>query len=58
MKAEEKLGQTLCTIHNLFFIVQLVDGIRASMEDGTYWDYKAEVMGRYYANGGRNMIDR
>ena len=58
LKAEEKLGQTLCTIHNLFFIVQLVDGIRASMEDGTYWDYKAEVMGRYYANGGRNMIDR
>ena len=52
------MGQTLCTIHNLFFIVQLVDGIRASMEDGTYWDYKAEVMGRYYANGGRNMIDR
>lgn len=48
LKSGEKLGQTLCTIHNLFFIVQLVDGIREAMENGTYWEYKAEVLGRYY----------
>ncbi len=48
-KAKEGLAATLCTIHNEHFIVSLVDGARRAIEDGTYWDYKAEVLGRYYA---------
>ena len=43
------LASTLCTIHNERFIVRLVDDIRASIEDGTFDDFKAEFLGRYYA---------
>ncbi|APT83831.1 tRNA guanosine(34) transglycosylase Tgt [Corynebacterium aquilae] len=50
LKAKEYLAGTLCTMHNLHFMIQLVDNIRASIIDGTYQEYKAEFMGRYYAN--------
>ncbi|VEI13287.1 tRNA guanosine(34) transglycosylase Tgt [Trueperella bialowiezensis] len=48
-KAKEILSATLATIHNEYFTVKLVDGIRAAIEDGTYWEFKAEVLGRFYA---------
>lgn len=48
-KAKEQLGQTLCTIHNVSFIVRLVDNIRASINDGTYSEFKQEFLGRYYS---------
>ena len=48
-KANEFLGMTLCTIHNLQFMITLVDNIRASVEGGYFEDYRAEFMGRYYA---------
>lgn len=48
LKAKEYLAGTLCTMHNLYFMVGLVDKIRASMQDGTYWEFKEEFMGRYY----------
>ena len=48
-KAKEMLASTLCTIHNERFIVRLVDDIRASIDDGTYADLKADILGRYYA---------
>jgi queuine tRNA-ribosyltransferase len=48
-KAKEMLASTLCTIHNERFIVMLVDAIRTSIEDGTFDDFKAEFLGRYYA---------
>ena len=48
-KAKEILSSTLATIHNEHFTVKLVDDIRASIEDGTYWEFKAEVLGRFYA---------
>lgn len=47
-KAHEMLAATLTTIHNERFIVAMVDGIRRSMEDGTYADYKADTLGRFY----------
>ena len=50
-KAKEMLGSTLATIHNERFTVRLVDDIRASIEDGTFAEFKAEFLGRYY--GGR-----
>ena len=49
-KAKEILSATLATIHNEHFTVKLVDSIRASIEDGTYWQFKDEVLGRFYAN--------
>jgi queuine tRNA-ribosyltransferase len=51
-KAKEYNAATLVTIHNERFIVRLVDRIRASIEDGTYADLKAEFLGRYYARRG------
>ena len=48
-KANEFLGMTLCTIHNLSFMIRLVDNVRASIEGGYFEEYRAEFMGRYYA---------
>ena len=48
-KAKEMLVNTLCTIHNEYFTVQLVASIRAALEDGTYEELKAETLGRFYA---------
>ena len=48
-KAKEMLASTLCTIHNERFIVRLVDQIRASVETGTFDDFKIDFLGRYYA---------
>ncbi len=48
-KAKEMLASTLCTIHNERFIVRLVDDIRASIETGTFDDFKTDFLGRYYA---------
>ena len=36
LRAKEMLGQTLGSIHNLYFIVKLVDDIRASIYDDTF----------------------
>lgn len=47
-KAKEMLSSTLCTIHNEHFTVNLVDQIRASIADGTYWEFKEEMLGRFY----------
>jgi queuine tRNA-ribosyltransferase len=46
-KAREMLASTLCTIHNERFIVRLVDDIRASIEAGTFFDFKIDFLGRY-----------
>ncbi|MEE2031678.1 tRNA guanosine(34) transglycosylase Tgt [Rhodococcus chondri] len=49
-KAKEMLASTLCTIHNERFTVRLVDDIRASIEGGYFAEYKAEMLGRFYAS--------
>lgn len=48
-KAKEILASTLATIHNEWFTVRLVDGIRASMKDGLYTDFRDEMLGRFTA---------
>ncbi len=48
-RAGEMLAATLATIHNEQFIVELVDGIRDSIESGRFYDYKNAWLGRYYA---------
>jgi len=44
--AKEMLGATLATIHNERYIVRLVDRVRASIIDNTFYDLRAEVLGR------------
>jgi queuine tRNA-ribosyltransferase len=47
-KAGEMLASTLATIHNQRFIVKLVDDIRASIKNGTFFDFKQEFLATYY----------
>lgn len=49
IRAKEMLGATLLTIHNEFFIVNLVAKMRQSIIDGNFFDFKEEFLGRYYA---------
>lgn len=51
-KAKEMLSATLCTIHNEHFTVHLVDQIRASIVEGTYWEFKEDTLGRFYGGAG------
>ncbi len=46
-KSREMLGPMLCSIHNLYFIVNLVKGMRKAIIEGTFAHYKKEFLGRY-----------
>ena len=46
-KAKEMVGSTLATIHNLHFIVNLVDRMRLAINDGDFAEFKVEFLGRY-----------
>jgi queuine tRNA-ribosyltransferase len=48
--AGELLAKTLATIHNERFIVRLVDDIRTSIADGTFFDFKNEFLTNYYSS--------
>lgn len=48
-KTGEQLGNTLATIHNEQFIVGLVDNIRASIADGTFFELKKSFLEKYYS---------
>lgn len=48
-KAGELLANTLATIHNERFIVRLVDDIRASIADGSFYDFKELFLKEYYS---------
>ena len=54
-RAKEMLSATLSTIHNERFVVRLVDQVRASIADGTFADFKADFLGRYYARASTNL---
>lgn len=47
-RAGERLSSTLATIHNEYFIVQLVNQIRESILMNTYESFKSDWMSRYY----------
>jgi queuine tRNA-ribosyltransferase len=47
-KGDELLSNTLATIHNERFIIRLVDDIRASIADGTFFEFKTSFLNRYY----------
>jgi queuine tRNA-ribosyltransferase len=48
-KADEMAGHTLATIHNVHFLVDLVDQMRTTLEDGDFEAFRVEFLGRYYA---------
>lgn len=47
-KAKERLSSTLATIHNEYFIVHLVDKIRESIVNGTFFEFKNQWLNNYY----------
>lgn len=48
MMSNEILGLTLASIHNEYFVVNTVDNIRESIDDGSFFKYKKGFLERYY----------
>ncbi|MFW0789605.1 tRNA guanosine(34) transglycosylase Tgt [Gordonia sp. CPCC 205333] len=48
-KAKEGLAATLATLHNVSFVIDMVDGARKAIENGEYFEYRDAFLGRYYA---------
>lgn len=46
-RSDEMLAGTLASIHNLYFIVNLVDRMRAALLDGTFLKMKAAFLANY-----------
>ena len=46
-RAKEMLGATLASIHNTYFIVNIVKKMRKGILDGTFLDYKKDFLSRY-----------
>jgi len=47
-RAKEILAYTLTSIHNLYFITHMVDGMRKAMLNGNFENYKKDFLERYY----------
>jgi len=47
-RSKEMLAGTLASIHNLYFINNLVGQIRQSILDGKFFEFKKEFLERYY----------
>ena len=48
IRENEMLGMTLATIHNLYFVVNLVKEIRQSILDGNFFEFKKQFLKNYY----------
>lgn len=48
-RADEILGAVLASIHNEYFVVHLVDQIRESVIDGSFFALKDAVLNRYFS---------
>ena len=48
LKAEEMLGLRLCSIHNLRFLVRLMEEIRGALEAGNFSQYRKEFLYRWH----------
>ncbi len=46
--AKEMLASILTTIHNIHFLVSIVDKMRESIKDGNFEEYKREFLSKYY----------
>ena len=47
-RANEILASTLASIHNEFFVINTVDKIRESLENGNFYEYKRDFLNKYY----------
>ncbi len=47
-RSKEILSATLASIHNLYFIINMVDRMRQSIIDDTFLDYKENFLKMYY----------
>lgn len=47
-RSDEMLAAALASVHNLYFIVNLVKRMRQAILDGAFYKMKAEVMKKYY----------
>jgi len=47
LHVKEMLGQRLVTIHNVRFIQRLMEGIRLSLREGAFQQYKADFLKGY-----------
>lgn len=50
IRGKEMLSATLLTIHNEYFIVNLVAQMRQSIIDDNFFEFKEEFLGRFYAS--------
>jgi len=48
IRSGEMLGQAIASMHNLGFILQLVDGAREAIREGRFAEYRKEFEDRYY----------
>lgn len=48
LRAKESLAGTLLSIHNERFIVKLVDDIRESLDNDTFYEFRNEFLAKYY----------
>jgi queuine tRNA-ribosyltransferase len=46
-RAEEMLGATLLTVHNIRFLVRLCEGARAAIAAGRFGEYRADFLEKY-----------
>jgi queuine tRNA-ribosyltransferase len=49
LRSGEMLGQIIASMHNLGFIIQLVDGAREAIEEGRFTAYREDFVQSYYA---------
>ncbi|MFA5888755.1 MAG: tRNA guanosine(34) transglycosylase Tgt [Candidatus Paceibacterota bacterium] len=47
-RAKEILAYTLTSIHNIYFIVHMVDGMRETIQTGDFMAYKKDFLKKYY----------
>ena len=50
LRSGEMLGQVIASIHNLGFILKLVDGAREAIHDGRFEQYRADFIAGYQAS--------
>ena len=48
-RSKEMLAGTLLSVHNLYFIIHMVDALREAIGKETFFEYKEEFLKRYYA---------
>lgn len=48
LRAGEMLGQVIASMHNLGFIIQLVDGARVALEEDRFEEYRNTFLQNYY----------